>query len=169
MCEYLRCTLNNVAYRCNAVPKRIKSGAMFIHYLVSNFQYGWGSYFKVATKFSEIFVFTMAKVYKYFDWCPKIGIEAVELNVTTNNVTIIDSFKIKHLKQMLDVVNYIKTINSTSISKHSIFSMLSEWRSHNLLYWLGIFNERTKHCDLNFESSYKKIGYIFLSLFYMGQ
>ena len=111
----------------------------------------------------------MAKVYKYFDWCTEVGIDAVELNITTNNVAIINSFKIKHLKQMLDVINYIKTINSTSISSRSIFSMLSEWRAHNLLYWLGIFVERTKHCDLNFEVSFKKIGYMFLSLFYLGQ
>ena len=67
---------------------------MSIHYLVSNFQYGWGSYFKVATKFSQKYVFTMAKVYKYFDWCTEVGIDAVELNITTNNVAIINSFKI---------------------------------------------------------------------------
>jgi hypothetical protein len=111
----------------------------------------------------------MAVVYKVFDWCSENELEHVKLHITSDNVMIVDSYKITRLKYMLDVINYIKTIKSTVISKRKTLSMLSEWRAHNLLYSIGIERDRTKHCDLNFETTFKKFLYIVLSIFYFGQ
>lgn len=110
----------------------------------------------------------MATVYKNFDWCKSIDVDSIKLNISTDNVEIVDSYKITRVNHMLDVINYIKTINSTAISKRKTLSMLSEWRAHNLLYSMGIERERTMHCDLNFENSLKKFLYMLLSIFYIG-
>lgn len=111
----------------------------------------------------------MATVCKIFDWCSKLNLDYVKLQVSSDNVMIVDSYKITRLKYMLDVINYIKTINSTAISKRKTISMLSEWRAHNLLYYIGIERDRTMHCDLNFENSFKKFLYMLLSIFYIWQ
>lgn len=111
----------------------------------------------------------MTTVYKTFDWCSKLNLDHVKLQISPDNVMIVDSYKITRLKYMLDVINYIKTLNNTAISKRKTLSMLSEWRAHNLLYWMGIKREQTMHCDLNFENSFKKFLYMILSIFYIGQ
>lgn len=48
----------------------------------------------------------------------------------------------------------------------SIKTLIREWRSHNLLYELGLFKDRTKDVDLNENPLYLKIGYYILSLIY---
>jgi hypothetical protein len=111
----------------------------------------------------------MESICTSFDWCSKLNLEHVKLQVSADNVMIVDSYKIRRLKYMLDVINYIKTLNNTIISKRKTLSLLSEWRAHNLLYWMGIERERTMHCDLNFENSFKKFLYMILSIFYIGQ
>lgn len=94
----------------------------------------------------------------------------VELRISSDCVTIIDSYKIKHIKDMIAIIKHIKQFKQhTNIANRSLYSMLSEWRAHNLLYWLNIERDRTAHCDLDNESSIRKILYAIISLFYFGQ
>lgn len=49
-----------------------------------------------------------------------------------------------------------------------MFGMICEWRSHNLLYSLGIKRASTKHVDLELHPKwYYKIGYFILSCCYL--
>ena len=107
---------------------------------------------------------------KYFPWCDKYKLDEVETLVAENAVTIYNSYKIKKYKHMKEVVEWIKEYcHLTSVTDRSDFSLIAEWRAHNLLYWLGYERDRTMHCDLNNEQWYRKIGYFFLSLIYFGQ
>lgn len=55
----------------------------------------------------------------------------------------------------------------TVIHDRSIFSLIIEWRAHNLLYDLGMYKSRTKDVDLNYPKWYVYPIYFILSLFYL--
>lgn len=90
--------------------------------------------------------------------------------VETNNTQILNSYKIKSIKDMKSVLLYIRKQYPLSVFAHnqrSMFSLINEWRAHNLLYKLGIAKERTKHVDLNLgNTSLMDLGYFLLSIFY---
>ena len=49
-----------------------------------------------------------------------------------------------------------------------MFSLLNEWRTHNLLYSLGVQKERTASVDLESNQSwYMTVAYAILSPFYL--
>ena len=48
-----------------------------------------------------------------------------------------------------------------------MYSLINEWRSHNLLYDLHIYRDRTKDVDLNNETIIKRICYSILSVLYL--
>lgn len=55
-----------------------------------------------------------------------------------------------------------------AIHKRNIFSMIYEWRAHNLLYALGIAKDRTGSVDLNTgQPWYMKALYAIISPFYL--
>ena len=92
--------------------------------------------------------------------------------ITDNVLSIIDSYKVKSLKQM---INFLKDLRnqypskpkSMIIFKRSLFSMINEWRVHNLLYTLNYQTHRTKSVDIDDEPIYRKILYTLLSPFYI--
>ena len=114
----------------------------------------------------------MIELYKQFDWSPKYDMLSlkVTINPVSDVVTVWNSYKIKKIKHQLEVIDYIKDHPSmTEVAKRNKWSLLAEWRAHNLLYWLGYERSRTAHCDLNNEPWYRKIAYYGLSLLYFGQ
>lgn len=108
---------------------------------------------------------------KQFEWCSEYSIESVNIHVYKDYVNIQNSYKIKKHKHIKDVVNYIKHELSeyTTVSKIDTINLISEWKTHNLLYWLNIERDRTAHCDLNHNNSIKKVLYFIISLLYFGQ
>ena len=105
---------------------------------------------------------------KEFGWCKDYGMSFIHVNLSNETITIKDSYKVKRLKHMKDVIDWVKTYDTT-VGKRSWISLVSEWRAHNLLYWLGIEKDRTAHCDLNCESNIRKVLYFLGSLVYFGQ
>lgn len=82
-------------------------------------------------------------------------------------VIIWDSYKIRELSKMRQVLKYIKETHPGILNNRSEFSMLNEWRSHNLLYNLKILRNRTKDVNINYKLPlWAEIGYTILSPFY---
>lgn len=84
-------------------------------------------------------------------------------------VIIWDSYKIRELSKMRQVLKYIKETHPGILNNRSEFSMLNEWRSHNLLYNLKILRNRTKDVNINYKLPlWAEIGYTILSPFYFN-
>lgn len=91
-----------------------------------------------------------------------------EVLISQDDVKIIDSYKIKSIKNMKCVINSVREKCDTTyvIHKRSMYSLINEWRTHNLLYDLYIKREQTKDVDLDNETLFRKICYSILSIFY---
>ena len=93
----------------------------------------------------------------------------INVLLSTYNTSIIDSYRIRRINDMVNVLKKIRNIcdDSYAIHKRSIFGMVNEWRVHNLLYFLHIKRKRTCTVDLNINQSiWVKIPYTLLSIFY---
>lgn len=88
---------------------------------------------------------------------------------TEKCISIEHSYRIESSKDMKEVLNKIRDYypDNYAIHKRSIKGMIREWRTHNLLYSLGIEKERTKTVDLEINQSVlHKILYALGSLLY---
>ena len=93
----------------------------------------------------------------------------INVLLSTNNTSIKDSYRIRRINDMVNVLKKIRNTcdDSYAIHKRSIFGMVNEWRVHNLLYFLHIKRRRTGTVDLNVNQSiWVKIAYTLLSVFY---
>ena len=93
----------------------------------------------------------------------------INVLLSINNTSITDSYRIRRIDDMVNVLKKIRNTcdNSYAIHKRSIFDMVNEWRVHNLLYFLHIKRRRTGTVDLNINQSiWAKIAYTLLSIFY---
>lgn len=87
-----------------------------------------------------------------------------------DNTTIFGSYRIKSPDDMEAILTQIglECPVEWAINKRTIFSMIQEWRVHNLLYSLGIFKSRTGDVDLNTDQPwYIKVLYFIISPFYL--
>jgi hypothetical protein len=97
----------------------------------------------------------------------------VKASISEYNTNIEDSYRFKNISSMRDILRVIRaeSLNDSTeraISKRSLFSMVNEWRVHNLLYALGIKRDRVKSVDLNIgQPWYIKAVYTLLSPFYL--
>lgn len=95
----------------------------------------------------------------------------LKVNATETNTHIENSYKVKSLSDMCEVLKLIKKeckSKKLAINKLSIDSMIDEWRVHNLLYDFHIQRSRTKDVDLNTDNAwYYKLAYYILSPFYL--
>ena len=86
----------------------------------------------------------------------------INVLLSTYNTSIIDSYRIRRINDMVNVLKKIRNTcdDSYAIHKRSIFGMVNEWRVHNLLYFLHIKRRRTGTVDLNINQSiWAKIAY----------
>ena len=93
----------------------------------------------------------------------------INVLLSIDNTSIIDSYRIKKINDMVNILKKIRNTcdNSYAIHKRSIFSMVNKWRVHNLLYFLHIKRKLTGTVDLNISQSiFIKIVYTLLSIFY---
>ena len=86
--------------------------------------------------------------------------------VTSNNIHIRDSYKVKTKSEMKEMLYAIQHANpECNVFKRSYNSMISEWRTHNRLYKLGFQKSRTKDVDLNWPLKwYVKLLYIIVGI-----
>lgn len=94
---------------------------------------------------------------------------ALKAHLSENCTTICDSYQVKSIQDMKAVIYCIKNESSEemAINKRNISSMIYEWRTHNLLYTLGIMRDRTGSVDLNIgQPWYIKALYAIISPFY---
>lgn len=89
----------------------------------------------------------------------------INVEIDFYNVHIEDSYKIKKIKDMKFILNYLtyRVDNNYAIHNMSLFNMINKWRCHNLLYAFGLFKSRTKSVDLNVNKNY-----IFNILYFIG-
>lgn len=84
-------------------------------------------------------------------------------------MTIYNSYKVKkssEINEFMDELIHKAPINV--FNSRSVNSVIREWKAHNLLYYLKLFPERTKHVDVEYiQKWYFKVGYFILSLFYI--
>lgn len=93
----------------------------------------------------------------------------IKVHLTESNTSIIDSYRVRSISDMINVLKEIRKTcdESYAIHKRRIFGMVNEWRVHNLLYFLHIKRRRTGTVDLNINQSiWAKIAYTLLSVFY---
>ena len=93
----------------------------------------------------------------------------INVHLTMDNTSIIDSYRVKSISDMISVLKRIRKMCDESYAVHerSIFSMVNEWRVHNLLYSLHIKRDRTGSVDLNIgQNICVKILYTILSILY---
>lgn len=95
----------------------------------------------------------------------------LKVNIDHNNTSIIDSYRVKSRTDMIDVLTKIRSEvddSEMAINKRKIYGMVNEWRTHNLLYSLGIQRDRTKSVDLNTNQPwYVSLAYTVISPFYL--
>lgn len=93
----------------------------------------------------------------------------LKVHISEDCTTIYDSYQVKSPWDMESIIYYIKAEASDgmAINKRNISSMIYEWRTHNLLYALGIMRDRVKSVDLNTgQPWYIKALYAIISPFY---
>lgn len=109
-------------------------------------------------------------IIREFSWCKLYGIEYVKINVSVfaNHITIFDSYKIKKIKHMLEVLKWARSYAEFGdIETNSKLLQLCKWRACNLLHRFKYQVDRTRSVNLNVTETWRdKVGYIFLSLFY---
>lgn len=89
----------------------------------------------------------------------------MEYKVTENNIHIQDSYVITKRKDMKDILEKLKAEYPECLSfKRTMYSLTSEWKTHNRLYRLGYKKDRTGSVDMNYplkwyvELAYKIFG-----------
>lgn len=96
--------------------------------------------------------------------------KSFKVSISKDNTSILDSYKVKNIRDMKGILNKIRSEadESMAVNNRSNFSMINEWRVHNLLYSFNIQRARTKSVDLNTgQSWYIKAMYTILSPFYL--
>lgn len=91
------------------------------------------------------------------------------VNLSSNNVHIVNSYKITSRKDMKEAIKQIRELaTKLDISyKRSERSWLTEWRAHNLLYVCNFETARTKSVDLNEDETknhiriYKLLSFVY--------
>ena len=96
--------------------------------------------------------------------------KAFKVDLSDNCTTIHDSYLIKRRKDMRIFLDMLRedSDDNFAINKRSISGMVREWTSHNLLYTLNLWRNRTMSVDLQIEQKwYVKLGYFLLNLIYI--
>lgn len=75
----------------------------------------------------------------------------VEFSVSTNNVQILNSYKVpkKYFKRILNEIKSRYSDNNV-FKNRKIQSMMFEWATHNFCYKINYQRQRTKDVDLNY-------------------
>lgn len=95
----------------------------------------------------------------------------VDVDILHDSVCIFESYRIKSVRGMVDLLKDIKSspasVKSIPIQYRTLAGMVIEWRARNLLYALGIKRDITRDLDIVVEVRplYKVMDFV-LSMFY---
>ena len=96
----------------------------------------------------------------------------INYTLSDNNIHIQDSYLITNESDMIDILKRIKVhadVNKKNY-KRSLTSWLNEWKTHNLLYNIGIAKDRTGSVDINDDAIFlARAAYTILSIFYISK
>lgn len=92
----------------------------------------------------------------------------MKYTITKDNLHIKDSYLVESEDDMILFLNKVMSESSTDtiIWKLSMPEMVNEWKGHNLLYYFGLFQSRTKDVDINKNSWVLRLGYKILAKIY---
>ena len=72
-----------------------------------------------------------------------------DARLTPTNTHIFNSYLVKTKAEMREYLQRLREVaTGNAVNQRDMESMVREWRSHNLFYWLHIFRSRTKDVDL---------------------
>lgn len=84
-------------------------------------------------------------------------ITSIDYAVCSSFLTIYDSYKIEDEDEMIRIIVGFDELNGRSAA-----SIINEWKSHNLLYNMGMFIKHTRHLDIEYNIKwYMDIFYCF--------
>ena len=92
----------------------------------------------------------------------------IVINFNQFNIHIVDSYKVKRKKDMKLILSCIEgaAFNKGIFYSRTDNSWIREWKSHNMLYKLGLFKSHTRDTDLEEkESIFRRIGYFVMTIF----
>lgn len=95
----------------------------------------------------------------------------VDVDISHDSVLIFESYRIKSVRGMVDLLKDIKSsqasVKSIPTQYRTLAGMVIEWRARNLLYALGIKRNITRDLDIVVEvRPLYKVMYFVLSMFY---
>lgn len=72
------------------------------------------------------------------------------VRLTVENTHIVDSYLVRSKEEMRAFLSEIREhcAPEMAVAHRSLSSLISEWRAHNLFYYLHVFRTRTKDVDL---------------------
>ena len=78
------------------------------------------------------------------------------IKLTRDNTHIMDSYLIRGKEEMRSFLTAVREQcdPDMAVAVRSINSLICEWRSHNLFYFLHVFRSRTKDVDLERQQSW---------------
>lgn len=84
----------------------------------------------------------------------------MKYKILADRVKLMDSYLVSKKKMGRELQSIRNLHPSCGLWQRSEGSLKREWASHNLAYALGIKQEKTKDCDLNYEQNwYVKLAY----------
>ena len=92
---------------------------------------------------------------------------ALKVSTSQNDTYIHNSHVIKRIKDMVAFIRMIGLLDPNStVSRRCLFSLINEWRSHNLAYSLGIYKDRSGSVDFDKCPWYMAVLYCLASFLY---
>ena len=83
--------------------------------------------------------------------------DLADAKLTPNNTHILNSYLVKSKAEMRDYLHRLRDVAAeNAVNRRDMESMVREWRSHNLFYFLHVFRSRTKDVDLELNQSWPR-------------
>ncbi|MBQ6771497.1 MAG: hypothetical protein IJP44_11050 [Bacteroidales bacterium] len=83
--------------------------------------------------------------------------DLADAKLTPNNTHILNSYLVKSKAEMRDYLRRLRDVAAeNAVNRRDMESMVREWRSHNLFYFLHVFRSRTKDVDLELNQSWPR-------------
>lgn len=83
--------------------------------------------------------------------------DLADAKLTPNNTHILNSYLVKSKAEMRDYLRRLRDVAAeNAVNRRDMESMVREWRSHNLFYFLHVFRSRTKDVDLELHQTWMR-------------
>lgn len=80
-----------------------------------------------------------------------------DAKLTPTNTHILNSYLVKTKAEMREYLQRLRDVaTENAVNRRDMESMVREWRSHNLFYFLHVFRSRTRDVDLELNQSWPR-------------